>query len=448
MKSIILFAAILIALSSIANAQSVGINSDGSSPNSKAMLDVSSTTKGFLPPRMTIVQRNAITTPPAGLLIWCNNCGASGELQVFNGTTWTNLTGGAASGIPGAPTIGTVSAGNAQASVPFSAPASNGGSTITSYTATSSPGSFTGTLTQSGSGTITVTGLTNGTSYTFTVTATNAAGTGAASDVSNSVTPVTVPGAPTVGTATAGYQQASVPFNAPADNGGATIASYTAISNPGGFTGTLTQAGSGTITVTGLANSTAYTFTVTATNASGTGAASDPSNQVTTVSSIYSIGQSFGGGKIFYINDTGAHGLIAATVDQSTGIPWITGGSTQTTINNNTLPAIGKGQANTNFMIAQPNCTGGAAKVCDDYSIIDNSTTYSDWYLPSKDELNQMYLHRASIGSFAVGWYWSSSEYEYGTNMAYCQDLNGSNNGMLQWPYKGTSEYVRAIRSF
>jgi hypothetical protein len=324
-------------------AQSVGINTTGDAPNSKAMLDVSSTSKGFLPPRMTIVQRNDISTPPAGLMIWCSNCGASGEMQVYNGTAWTNLIGGAASGTPGTPTIGTVIAGNAQASVPFTAPASNGGSTITSYTATSSPGSFTGTLTQEGSGTITVTGLTNGTAYTFTVTATNAAGTSAASDVSNSVTPATVPGAPIVGTATAGYQQASVPFTAPASNGGSTITSYTATSSPGSFTGTLTQAGSGTITVTGLANGTAYTFTVTATNAAGTSAASDPSNQVTTVNSIYSIGQSFQGGKIFYIDGTGEHGLIAATVDQSTGIAWITGGSTQSTTNGNTSTALGTG---------------------------------------------------------------------------------------------------------
>lgn len=91
---------------------------------------------------------------------------------------------------PGAPTIGTaVVNGTGSAKIPFTAPASNGGSTITTYTATSSPGNITGTLSQASSGTITVTGLSNGTSYTFTVTATNASGTSAASSVSNAVTP-------------------------------------------------------------------------------------------------------------------------------------------------------------------------------------------------------------------------------------------------------------------
>ena len=181
---------LFLAGSMVAQNQNVGINNTGSSPDPSAILDVSSTTKGFLPPRMTQVQRNAIVSPAAGLIIWCSNCGINGELQVFNGASWTNISGTvAAAAVPGAPVIGTATAGNGQASVSFTQPASNGGSAITSYTATSTPGSITGTLNQAGSGTIVVSGLTNGTAYTFTVKATNAIGTGPASSASNSVTP-------------------------------------------------------------------------------------------------------------------------------------------------------------------------------------------------------------------------------------------------------------------
>jgi uncharacterized protein (TIGR02145 family) len=287
MKTRKILAVIVLVLVLFTNAFSqspgVAINTDGATPHASAMLDVSSTAKGFLPPRMTNTQKNAIVSPVAGLLIWCSNCGASGELQIYNGTTWTNFVGGAASaGKPDAPTIGTatVSGVSGTATISFTAPVSNGGSAITSYTATSSPGGLTTTLNQAGSGTITFTGLTNGTAYTFTVTATTVSGTGSPSAPSNSVTPCTVPGAPTIGTATARNAQATITFTAPASNGGSAITSYTATSSPGGFTGTISQAGSGTITITGLTIGTAYTFIVKATNAGGAGAASAASNSV------------------------------------------------------------------------------------------------------------------------------------------------------------------------
>lgn len=74
----------------------IGVNN----PSASAQLDISSTTKGLLPPRMTEEQRNIIQNPVAGLIIWCNNCGTAGELQVFNGTAWTNIIGGTASVAP------------------------------------------------------------------------------------------------------------------------------------------------------------------------------------------------------------------------------------------------------------------------------------------------------------------------------------------------------------
>lgn len=98
-------------------------------------------------------------------------------------------------GIPNVPVIGTATATgvSGQVTISFAAPSFNGNATITTYTATTSPGGITGTLNQAGSGTITVNGLTNGTAYTFTVTATNFGGQSAASVTSNSVTPINQP---------------------------------------------------------------------------------------------------------------------------------------------------------------------------------------------------------------------------------------------------------------
>ncbi len=69
----------------------VGIGT--SSPNPSSILELNSDNKGFLPPRMTFEERNNISSPVAGLMIWCKNCWAKGELQVFNGYEWTNLVG-------------------------------------------------------------------------------------------------------------------------------------------------------------------------------------------------------------------------------------------------------------------------------------------------------------------------------------------------------------------
>ena len=184
-------------------------------------------------------------------------------------------------GVPDAPTIGTATRGNAQASVTFTAPANNGGSVITGYTVTSSPSNITATGTTSP---ITVTGLSNGTAYTFTVTATSTVGTGVASSASNSVTPATVPGAPTSVSATSDNAQSTVTFTAPANNGGSVITGYTVTSHPAG--GTDSNAGSTSLShlVTGLTNGTSYTFTVTATNAAGTSSASASSNTISSTS--------------------------------------------------------------------------------------------------------------------------------------------------------------------
>jgi uncharacterized protein (TIGR02145 family) len=94
MKSIYFFL-VAIFFTAGANAQSVAINTDGSPANASALLDLKSTNQGLLPPRMTETQRNAISAPAAGLIVYCTNCGA-GEPQYYNGTSWVNMVGGTA----------------------------------------------------------------------------------------------------------------------------------------------------------------------------------------------------------------------------------------------------------------------------------------------------------------------------------------------------------------
>jgi fibronectin type 3 domain-containing protein len=175
-------------------------------------------------------------------------------------------------GVPGAPIAVAASAGDGRATVTWSPPANDGGTLVTAYTVTSWPGGA--TVQTAGATTATVAGLNNGTSYTFTVTAANAVGTGPASAPSSAATPATAPSAPQAITATAGDASATLTWSAPSSNGGAAITSYTVTASPGGMTAVVSGT---TATVTGLTNGTSYTFVVTATNWAGTGPASSPS---------------------------------------------------------------------------------------------------------------------------------------------------------------------------
>jgi hypothetical protein len=309
----------------------VGINTGVTQPDPSAMLDVKSTTKGLLPPRMTHIELNAISNPADGLMVYCTDCGPNGlgSLSMFIGGGWYTLSSNCLN--PLSPVTGT--------HVP------SGTQIIWNWN--------------------------------------------------------------TVSYAT-GYK-------------------WNIINDYASATDMVTST---TKTETGLIPGTSYTRYVWAYNTCGASTATTLSQTLP-----FFIGQSYGGGIIFYIDGTGQHGLIVTTSDQSTGAQW---GCAGTSIPG-TSTSIGTGQANTTLIVNGCTTSGIAARICNDLVL----NAYSDWFLPSKDELNQMYLQKSVIGGFADNPYWSSSEATVSGAWA-TYFLNGVqfiNN-------KGVTANVRAVRAF
>ena len=157
------------------------------------------------------------------------------------------------------------------------------------------------------------------------------------------------------------------------------------------------------------------------------------------------IGDSYGGGIVAYIFQVGdpgyvggeQHGLIAATGDQSDGAQW---GCYGTSISGADGTAVGTGEQNTIDIEAGCTTAGTAADICANLSL----GGYTDWFLPSKDELNEMYvnLYLQGGGGFADGLYWSSSEHD-----AYDAWAQGFGDGQ-GFNYKYLAGRIRAVRAF
>ena len=162
-------------------------------------------------------------------------------------------------------------------------------------------------------------------------------------------------------------------------------------------------------------------------------------------STVHYIGENYGGGIVFYVYDNGQHGLIAATTDQSFGTQWYNGVNRYT---GTTGDGVGVGAMNTPLIIAAQiadNQIGNfAARVCANYSVVSNGVHYGDWYLPSKEELNLLYIQKNVVGGFTNDIYYSSTETS-DTNVWYQSFTDGtSTNGLKNI----TTAYVRAIRAF
>jgi hypothetical protein len=166
-------------------------------------------------------------------------------------------------------------------------------------------------------------------------------------------------------------------------------------------------------------------------------------------------GQSYGGGKVAYIlvpGDPGysageTHGLIAATSDQNNGssVSWSVNGTNITT--GATGTAIGTGLFNTTKITSIQGAGSYAAKFCEDYTVTVGPVTYDDWYLPSIDELNKLYLNKVAIGGFAGDYYWSSTEVNLSDEMEMGWGQNFNSGSQFRIAKEGLS-YVRAIRAF
>lgn len=162
-----------------------------------------------------------------------------------------------------------------------------------------------------------------------------------------------------------------------------------------------------------------------------------------TSGSTHAIGESYGGGIVFYVYDEGHHGLIAPTVNQAQGMRWYAGTNTNTMA---MADGVGAGKANTAIIIANQGYGDGAtyaARICNEYSVTVGDVTYGDWYLPSKFELNLLYLQKSVVGDFASDHCCSSTEAN-STDVWIQAFLYGGQSIDAKW-----KEYsVRAIRAF
>lgn len=164
-------------------------------------------------------------------------------------------------------------------------------------------------------------------------------------------------------------------------------------------------------------------------------------------SAIHYVGESYGGGIVFYVYDNGQHGLIAATADAGTA-PWGSTAGVSDDFTGTQGDGINAGSMNTAMIVAAEvakNKTANfAAKAAANYSVTVAGVLYGDWYLPSKNEMDFLYAQRAIVGGFTTNQYWTSTEFTFNLQAWTKAFSDGSPNVRG----KAESWAVRGIRSF
>ena len=417
----------------------------------------------------TIVAVSTATTNGVGVVSTLT-AAASFSMTDTAGNAQTTLVGSPQSvtvtrnGEPDAPVISSVTAGNAQVVVAWSAPANNGAA-ISDYVvqySTSSSGSYTtfadGTSTSTSA---TVTGLTNGTAYYFKVAATNSVGTGSNSAASAASTPTlptqTVTWSPTTALTTA--QSPNTPL-APSSSGDGAI---TYAVQSAGTTGCTIDALTGVLFFTTAGNCVVRATAATTSNyltgyVNATFTVTDPTCAMGGACIVGNTGP--GGGIVFYVQASG--GTFACGATLASRCKYLEAAPTSgtnawtdairtwaTNINSNqtkSVPgadgtAIGTGYRNSLDIVAQTgNVAATSAAV--EARAYRGPNNLSDWYLPSKNELNELYRNRA-IFAFENSVYWSSTE--FAGDKAWYQGLS---HGLQGAASKSDTNLVRPVRAF
>jgi Protein of unknown function (DUF1566) len=550
MKKLSFFIAMILLFSSAIFAQ-MGINTDNSLPDNSAMLDVKSTNKGLLPPRVALTALNStnpITAPAVGLLIYNtapagiapNNVTAGyycwggaqwipviapqgtniGDMQYWNGTQWVSVPAGSNGQVltfnNGVPTWG-----ENFTTLPLTIGQSYGGGILFYIDITNNLGLISSTSDQStgtqwgctgtyiGTSTAIGTGHANTTAIVNGCTTTGIAAQICNDLVLNGYTDWFLPSKDELNqmyqqrTLIGGFNTSAAYWSSSENNSNdawetyfgtgnqdpenksyvtyhvrairavslniptlATTAITSITNNSASSGGTVPENLGVTVTTRGVCWNTSQNPTIAnshTTDGSGSGSFSSNltglsantiyyvrayatstmgtfyGNQVSFTTSNLSIGQNYGGGIIFYIDGTGQHGLISALTDQSTGAPWGCFG----TLIGGTGTAIGTGQANTTAIVSNGCSTAGiAARICDELVL----NGYTDWFLPSKDELDQVHLQQSVIGNFCTScWYWSSSEVD---PWYAWKELIGAGSQQSEYKTMTGAYHVRAIRAF